>query len=108
MEYSEIDQLAKQAGFLIGLSDELYMRDLNSSTAVMVERVDDLYDCYRLKWGDGVDGRRKLISEKYYLKGKGFTEAISKGKSLIDWYAKIGKLKETKNGQSTKKKRRKG
>jgi hypothetical protein len=86
----EYDQIAIEAGLFVGISRELWMRDVSGSSAVFVEKGDVGYDCYRLVWYKArEDGIRRIAKEKRYVRGGSFNMAIDKAKSLISFYTKL-------------------
>lgn len=83
------DAIAKEAGLLVCIAGELYMRDVSSNAAVFVERLDGNFNCYRLVWYDAVDGTRRIKTEKFYARDTTFHEAVKKAQQIIQFYEKI-------------------
>lgn len=86
----QLNKEAREAGFLIfGDYDDpdLYMRQMNHTNAIFIEKVsDNKYICYRIKWEfEPSDGIRRVKEDKIYCRGN-LRRCLEKAKSVIDFW----------------------
>lgn len=98
-----MDALAKGAGLLIAIPDELYMSDLTKNSAIFVEVEGGVCKCYKLTWAQEEDGVRKIQHQKDYITGTS-SVAFKKAKDIINWHAQRREVYENKKEAEFKKK----
>lgn len=98
-----MDALAKEAGLLIAIADELYMSDLSKNSAIFVEVGREVCRCYKLTWEyQETDGVRKIQHQKDYISGTPYV-VFKKAKDIIDWHAQRREVYEKQKEAEFKK-----
>lgn len=89
-----MDEMAKQAGLIVAISEELYMCELCSRSALFVEVEGGVCRCYKLRWFKRKKNEmQKIQSQKHYISGTA-SVVFKKAKNIIDWNRKVMQTKE--------------
>lgn len=76
------DEKAKQAGFMIGLSGELYTKSLGKNSAVYIENTNNQWEAWRETY---IQGKSIPISYKVIASFKEFEYVLLKAKRYFDY-----------------------
>lgn len=88
IELAEIeikDDKAKQAGFMVGLSGEIYTKSLWRNSAVYIEKVNDQWEAWRETY---IQGKTTPVSYKVIARFKEFDFVLLKAKRYFDYIQK--------------------
>lgn len=88
IEIAEIeikDEKAKQAGFMVGLSGEIYTKSLWRNSAVYIEKVNDQWEAWRETF---VPGKSTSISYRVIARFKEFDYVLLKAKRYFEFIQK--------------------
>ena len=80
---NRIDKRAKERGYLIYKSDELYVKQLTRSTEVYVQRNDKSFTVYRLTF---IKGNPVAIAEKTIVKSTDILNAFNRAEAYVKRY----------------------
>lgn len=76
------DEKAKQAGFLVGLSGELYTKSLGKNSAVYIEEINNQWEAWRETY---IQGKSTPISYRVIASFKEFDYVLLKAKRYFDY-----------------------
>lgn len=76
------DEKARQAGFMIGLSGELYTKSLWKNSAVYIEKVNNQWEAWRETY---IQGKSTPISYRVIASFKEFEYVLLKAKRYFDY-----------------------
>lgn len=79
------DEKAKRAGFMIGLSGEIYTKSLGKTSAVFIEKIGNQWEAWRETF---VPGRRLSINYKVIARSKEFDFVLQKAKRYFNYIQK--------------------
>lgn len=83
-----MDEMAKKAGLIVAISEELYVCELCSRSALFVEVEGGVCRCYKLRWFNKKGNEtQKIQSTKEYISGTA-PVVLKKAKTIIDWHLK--------------------
>jgi hypothetical protein len=86
LEIVERDRKAKQAGFVIGISGELYTLTLNRKSTIYMEKIENKWQAWRETYQKN---RVKAVSYKIISTSESFELVVLKAKSFLNYLGKI-------------------
>lgn len=87
LSIDKMDIRAREGGFIVGCSGQVYERQLTRSSFLLLEEIGGLFTLYRQMI------RNDKNDEKIFVEGVSFSAALKRAESYLNWRMKAGRTR---------------